>query len=134
MTSIETSSYSGSADIANTTVFAPTEPTHHLSYTYTTPDWHDDFISWPVPLIGFLESIGLDARHVGGGATGVPGTELVYSTDIDLYVRPGTDLLVRLPKGLPEDGDWKLIITPTAEDAETLTLDFNEDVNTVHKL
>lgn len=134
MTSIETSTFSGSAGIANTAVFVPKEATHTLDYVYTTPEWHDDFISWPVPLAGFLESIGLTAKYVGGGATGVPGTELAYTTTLELFARPGADLLVRLPKGLPEEGDWKLVVTTLDGSAEPVTFEFSDDANKVHKL
>lgn len=135
MTSIETSTFSGSsADIANTAVFVPEEPTHQLSYVFTTPKWHDDFIGWSRELAAFLESTGLTARPSVGGAGGVPGTELVYTSNVKVFARPGADLLLRLPNALPQ-GDWKLTVTSLLdEDAEPVTYDFAEDANSVQKL
>lgn len=119
MTSIETSTFSGiSADISNTAAFIPEEPTHILHYEYTTPEWHDNFIGWAAYIASFLESLGLKTRLGQGTAGGIPGTELVYTSVIEVFAKPGSQVLVTIPEGLPTEGAWKLIVE---QDGTTVT-------------
>lgn len=111
MTSIETSTFSGiSADISNTAAFIPEEPTHILHYVYTTPEWHDNFIGWAAYIASYLEGFGLTARQGQGGASGIPGTELVYDAVVEVFGKPGAQVLVAIPEALPTEGEWKLIV------------------------
>jgi hypothetical protein len=130
MTSIETSTFSGtSADIANTAAFIPEEPTHVLRYVYTTPEWHDNFIGWSAYIADFLNNIGLSTRLGQGEAAGIPGTELKYVSVIEVFAKPGAELLITLPEGLPEEGDWELVV----EDGESsVSYDIKEARNTRH--
>lgn len=111
MTSIETSSFSGiSADISNTAAFIPEEPTHVLRYEYTTPEWHDNFIGWAAYISAFLGELGLKTQVGQGMAGGIPGTELVYTSVVEVFAKPGAEVLVTIPRGLPTDGAWRLIV------------------------